>query len=109
LGQLISALSKQKAKRCRAKLRESFSDLPNYPQSLKEQFKCEKIVGEMDPAAFAATYYHALPSLAAGLRYPYPATTAAAGASATGRGMIFYPQPMTVEPQERPEEAKSPE
>lgn len=64
----------------------------------------------MDPATFAATYYHALPSLAAaGLRYPYPATTAAAGTSATGRGMIFYPQPMTVEQQERPEEAKSPE
>ncbi len=47
----------------------------------------------MDPAPFAG-YYSTLPSLAPGLRYPYPASTAA---GATGRGMIFYPQPMSVE------------
>lgn len=47
----------------------------------------------MDPASFAG-YYSALPSLAQGMRYPYPATTAT---GATGRGMIFYPQPMSVE------------
>lgn len=51
---------------------------------------------EMDPAPFAG-YYSTLPSLAPGLRYPYPATTAA---GATGRGMIFYPQPMSVESME---------
>lgn len=47
----------------------------------------------MDPTPFAG-YYSALPSLAPGMRYPYPATTAT---GATGRGMIFYPQPMSVE------------
>jgi hypothetical protein len=47
----------------------------------------------MDPTPFAG-YYSALPSLTPGMRYPYPATTAT---SATGRGMIFYPQPMSVE------------
>ena len=44
----------------------------------------------MDPAAFTG-YYSAL---APGMRYPYPASSAA---GATGRGMIFYPQPMSVE------------
>lgn len=47
----------------------------------------------MDPPPFTG-YYSALPSLAPGMRYPYPATTAA---GAAGRGMIFYPQPMSVE------------
>lgn len=47
----------------------------------------------MDPTPFAG-YYSALPSLPGTMRYPYPATTAT---GATGRGMIFYPQPMSVE------------
>ena len=61
----------------------------------------------MDPTAFAASYYHALPSLPPGVRYPYPASTAA-GAGPTNRGMIFYPQPMTVEDTEIPEPTSSP-
>ncbi len=48
---------------------------------------------EMDPTSFAG-YYSARPFLGPGMRYPYPATTAA---GAAGRGMIFYPQPMSVE------------
>jgi len=51
---------------------------------------------KMDPTPFTG-YYSTLPSLTPGLRYPYPATTAA---GATGRGMIFYPQPMSVESME---------
>lgn len=43
----------------------------------------------MDPTAFPA-YYPAMPGIS---QYPYPATSAT---GAGGRGMIFYPQPMSV-------------
>ena len=54
----------------------------------------------MDPATFAANYgYPALPPLPVppGIRYPYPASTAAPTAVSSGRGMIYYPQALSVE------------
>ena len=52
----------------------------------------------MDPSAFAANYsYAALPPLPQGIRYPYPASTAAPPSVSSGRGMIYYPQTVSVE------------
>ncbi len=52
----------------------------------------------MDPATFAANYgYPALPPLPPGIRYPYPASTAAPTAVSSGRGMIYYPQAVSVD------------
>ena len=54
----------------------------------------------MDPATFAANYrFPAIPPLPPGIRYPYPASTAAT-AGVTGRGMIYYPQALSVEKRE---------
>lgn len=54
----------------------------------------------MDPTTFAANYgFPALPALPPGIRYPYPASTTATS-SMTGRGMIYYPQALSVEKRE---------
>lgn len=79
-GQLILTLSKQR------QLKHDKKPTVKLARNKRSSVK-------MDPTPFAG-YYSALPSLAPGIRYPYPATTAT---GATGRGMIFYPQPMSVE------------
>ena len=47
----------------------------------------------MDPTAFPGGYFPAMQLPAALSRYPYPATSSS---GAGGRGMVFYPQAMSL-------------
>ena len=92
-------LYKQSSKLRSQKAKKFHSSSPNWklvtlPTAREE---CTVVIS-MDPATFAANYgYPALPPLPPGIRYPYPASTAAPTAVSSGRGMIYYPQALSVE------------